>query len=67
MAPFPPCRQEGVVGCGRCIPHKLIHFKRVLVVRRVKYRSELLDVFFFLPSLSQLYQRDVSALVEKVK
>lgn len=68
MAPFPACGQEG--GRGRRIPHKVAHFIRVLAVKRVKYGSELLDVFTFylsLPSLSRLYQREVSGPVEKVK
>lgn len=57
MAPFPPCGQEG--GRGRCIPHKVIHFKRVLAVKRVKQGSELLDEFHFLP-----YSFFIAALAE---
>lgn len=66
MAPFPPCGQEGG-GRGRCIPHKVIHFERVLAVKRVKYGSEL----FFSPLLllHRSFSRETldAALVEKVK
>lgn len=58
MAPFPPRGQEG--GRGRCIPHKVTHFKRVLAVRRVKYGSALLDDFYFLS-----YSFFIAALAER--
>lgn len=61
MAAFPPCGQEGG-GRGRCIPHKVIHFKRVSAVTRAKYGSELFDEFYFLSYsflIAALAERDV--------